>query len=733
MSHAAVHRRPLALILSGLGLLSLHGLPSPARAQQTAVLPTVVITGSSRPERSLPRQRHTESDTARLLAEQPGVTLYEAGGVSGLPALHGLADDRIRVQVDGMDLMASCPNHMNSPLSYIDASQVGRVRVYAGITPVSEGGDSIAGTIRVDSAAPVFAEEGQPDLSDGRIAGFARSNGHARGLNLRARWASATVALTAGSALSQSENYRAGSDFKPAGPAAPGRSWLDGQEVGSTAYKVRNDDLGLALRLHPDHLIQLQLGRQSTPYELYPNQRMDMTGNDSTQLNLSYAGQYDWGELKARGWQHRVIHHMDMGENRADYGTGMPMDTRSLTRGSSLQGSVELDEAQTLRLGAEAQTYWLYDSWPGVGTGMMAPWTFWNIDEGTRDRVGLYGEWERRWGSETSVQFGLRNDRVTANAAAVQGYNSGAIWADDAAAFNALDRHHTDSHWDLTLLATYRASPTLAWEGGMARKTRSPSLYERYPWSTQPMAALMNNFVGDGNGYIGTPDLRPETAHTISLSADWHDEHKSVWNLRLTGYRTEVSDFIDAVRCDSAMCGGATNLNTRTGFVLLRYANQSAQLSGLDLSGRRVLVNAGEWGRFSMDGQASVIHAVNTTTGDHLYHQMPPNLKLALTQSLGRWTHTAEGRAVAAKTAVSEVRNEVPTPGYALMAWRSSFDATDLHLELGIDNLFNRAYALPLGGAYAGQGASMSTTSLPWGVTVPGRGRSFDVALSYRF
>ena len=38
-------------------------------------------------------------------------------------------------------------------------------------------------------------------------------------------------------------------------------------------------------------------------------------------------------------------------------------------------------------------------------------------------------------------------------------------------------------------------------------------------WS---MAALMNNFVGDGNGYLGDPALKPETAHTLSASFDWH-------------------------------------------------------------------------------------------------------------------------------------------------------------------------------------------------------------------
>ena len=47
-----------------------------------------------------------------------------------------------------MDLISHCGNHMNPPLSYIDPSSVASVKVHAGITPVSIGGDSIAGTIR---------------------------------------------------------------------------------------------------------------------------------------------------------------------------------------------------------------------------------------------------------------------------------------------------------------------------------------------------------------------------------------------------------------------------------------------------------------------------------------------------------------------------------------------------------------------------------------------------------
>lgn len=96
--------------------------------------------------------RARTSDTASLLANIPGVSLYGNGGVSSLPAIHGMADDQVRVKVDGMDLISACANHMNPALSYMDPSNVGAIDVFAGITPVSMGGDSIGGTISVQFA-----------------------------------------------------------------------------------------------------------------------------------------------------------------------------------------------------------------------------------------------------------------------------------------------------------------------------------------------------------------------------------------------------------------------------------------------------------------------------------------------------------------------------------------------------------------------------------------------------
>lgn len=116
---------------------------------------------------------------------------------------------------------------------------------------------------------------------------------------------------------------------------------------------------------------------------------------------------------------------------------------------------------------------------------------------------------------------------------------------------------------------------------------------------------------------------------------------------------------------------------------------------------------------------------------------MPLNARLSVTQRQGPWTNLAEVHLVDAKTDVSDIRNEVETPGYALLNLRSSYAWKTVRLDVGIENVFDKLYYYPLGGAYVGQGTTMppmtTAGSPPWGVPVPGMGRSIYTALNVKF
>lgn len=726
------------------------GLIAPLLAQAQASstpndgvqLETVTVKGERRAEpspsvssvkgRDVAEQRSRVSDTARMLDDVNGVSVYGAGGISGLPAIHGLADDRLRVQVDGMDLMPACPNHMNSPLSYISPTEVGAIKVWAGITPVSVGGDSLGGTIQVESAPPVFADADEGYVVAGRMGAFYRSNGHVHGSEVSATWATEALSLSYRGNESKADNYVAGHGFKPQASGSEMGEPIPSSVVGSTAYRPINQNLALAWRLD-NHLLQVDWWSQHVAFEGYPNQRMDMTDNQNASVNLRYRGVFDWGTLDVRGFTQHTHHQMDMGPDRYSYGTGMPMLTKADTHGGSAKVGWSLSDQDVLRAGAEVQLHTLYDWWPPVG-GTMGPRAFWNVDYGRRDKGDGFVEWERYVDDRWTTIVGARYTLVNADAAAVQGYdNSLGMWGTDAARFNARGEHrHVDHNWDLTALARYTPSVASSLEFGFARKTRSPSLYQRYPWSTNAMAALMNNYVGDGNGYVGNEDLRPEVAHTLSVALEQREEADDRWGLKASTYLTQIDGYIDARRCNFGQCG-ADNVSKTQGFVLLQYVNQSAHLMGVDLSGDLALLRSSTWGRITGVAKLGWIKGENTTTSDGLYNIMPLNGKVGLKQRLGKWSHELEWVVVDTKRRVSDVRNEIRTPGYALANWRGSYEWPKARIDLGIENLFNRFYALPLGGAYVGQGSSMSTGTIPWGVQVPGMGRSLNVAVNLKY
>src|SRR5580692_4920443 len=99
---AARDRRVSTALLLVLGC-------APGWAQASTETPEILVVGGAE---VLAAAQISSSDTASLLS---GVDSAQAGGVSGLPMIHGLGDDRIRILVNGLPVAAACPMHMNPP------------------------------------------------------------------------------------------------------------------------------------------------------------------------------------------------------------------------------------------------------------------------------------------------------------------------------------------------------------------------------------------------------------------------------------------------------------------------------------------------------------------------------------------------------------------------------------------------------------------------------------------
>lgn len=723
--------RTIALSMSPLALAFATVFSSQAATtqpqQKVHRLPAIEVKASALDQAAFSRTisgkgQFASDDTAKLLEETPGVSFYTGGGVSSLPVMNGLADDRLKISVDGMTITSACPNHMNPALSYIAPVALSQIQVYAGVVPVSQGGDSIGGTIQVVSAAPEFAKAGADVKTDGNLTTYYRGNGDVKGLNARASMASENFHLSYVGNTVDAGNYQDG----------------DGKVVGASRYKVRNNAIKLAAKQDAD-LFSLDIGWQDIPLQGFPNQAMDMTYNKSLSLNAAYGGDFNWGLLEARAYRQSVRHKMDI---LPEKGGQMPMDTDAADLGYSVIATTSLAATNTLRLGHEFHRYSLDDWWPALENSFMGPHDFWNIRDGKRQRFALFSELDQQVNAKLFTQLGARLEQVRMNTGAVAGYHSAAdgsyggmmgstpyedsTYQTDAAAFNALDHHRDDLNLDLTASARYSQSASQTYELGLSRKTRSPNLHERYTWSNEAMmAGLMNNWFGDLNSYVGNIDLKPEVAYSLRLSADWHDTTGTDWQLKVAPFYTQVEDYINVTANTNL---NPYNMSMLVGRQSLRFINEDATLYGVDIDSHKVLGQlAGVW---RIRANLAYVRA-KADGGDNLYNIMPLNARIALDHVYGGWSSKLEAVLVKQKDKVSTLRAEQSTAGYALINFRTSLDLTSsIRLDAGIDNLLDRSYRLPLGGLeYAS--ADMMMGIAP--TTMRGAGRSVNVGLSIDF
>ncbi|MBM9401903.1 TonB-dependent receptor plug domain-containing protein [Gluconacetobacter azotocaptans] len=685
---------------------------APARAQDPvtrAIAPAIdaadqeVITVNG-----LRRTLTTGHDTTGLFRHSLGFSTYSAGGVSALPVLNGMADDRVATFVDGMRIASACPNHMNPAMSYIDPDAVSTAVAIAGITSVSQGGDSTGGTIEVDRKDPIFARNSKI-LVTGHARGDYRSNGGGSGASGSVTVANDWLSLRYTGSYSHADDYHAGGG---------------GQRVLSTNYLSFNHAVTLGVR-RANHQLALTFGQQDIPYEGFANQYMDMTNNRSTFVNGKYTGDFNWGTLEARGFWQRVDHAMNMLSDKGGHSptTGMPMNTDTRTAAYSIKATIPLGPRHTLGLGSSFDHNGVNDWWPPLqGSMMMGPGTFHNINDGHRDRLGHYVEWKAQWLPRFSTELGLRSDLVMMNTGPVAPYSwTGMMSMSDAMAarrFNAASRGRTDTNFDVTALLHWHPLDSLMIDGGYARKTRSPNLYERYAWGMGNMATTMIGWFGDGNGYVGNLNLTPEVANTASTTITWHDPVDNAWQVKVQPYYTYTHNYINVVRI-GALASGLSKL---------QFANHNAQSYGINSSAFVRLWKSDAFGTGELHANLNWVRGQDLVTHSGLYHQMPANGAISLHETWRNWTGHVEVTLVKAKSTVDWLRNEPRTPGYALLGLGGTYRWRNLTLDASIENVTNQKYDLPLGGLSLGDYRATGLLG-----PLPGLGRSFNLSLSAAF
>ncbi|ETJ46124.1 TonB-dependent receptor [Pseudoalteromonas agarivorans] len=695
---------PLALLLTGL--------LSPAVFAGDNTLEIIEVHGQV-------HNKHLSLGSSEAMLSNFGVDFSAAGGVSNLPILNGVMGDRVKVLVDGAEVTAACANQMNPPLSYVSANQVTAYNVVAGVSPVSAGGDNIAGVISVNSISPQYSESSELAWHSGYVSAKYSSVDSGRKLGVGARLASDTVSLNYQGSFSDANSYKDGK----------------GNVVLDTLYRAQNHSLTGAIRDDKQQVV-IKLTHQKIPYQGFANQYMDMTDNTSYGAIAQYKRSFENSELQGQVNWHSVKHEMGFFSKEK---TGMmPMKTDAKDISTQLKWRLTLDQNSSLLLGQEYYNYRIDDWWPAIeGSTMMGPNDYININNGKRERIALFAEYESQINNKLWLNTGIRVERVNTQVDEVQAYNDGMMntgsmsamtTANNALAannFNNADRDKTDTLVDINVLANYQISLYDELQLGLARKNRAPNLYERYSWGVSNMASTMIGWYGDANGYIGNPNLKAETAHTISATYS-KTAKNDAWRVSANVWYTDITDYIDVDIVRSFNSYGLAN-TTRN---ILSFTNVDATLYGAKLDISKALYQSTQFGEWVLTANITSTRGKRRDTNQALYQIKPLHTALSLSQQIGIFENALLWQWVDTKSRVDVNRLENQTVSYSLVniSSKASFDALTLGIE--VVNLFDTFYQLPLGGvsiAALKQGSSTGFTQLA------GQGRSFNISASYAF
>jgi iron complex outermembrane receptor protein len=674
---------------------------SPALADNAAPADTIVV--------SAPRITRLQSlvdveddqqsspDGAGFIARQPGAALIDNGALSGQVQLRGLFGARILLRINGQNFATGGPNAMDPPLHYAPMVLIDRVEIARGVSPVRDGpglGGGVNAVLKQvqfgtgDSLSPQVDVTGQyrsvdNSVAAGGIAGLASKDLR---LGLIASW-------------------EHGDDTR-----------FPGGRIAGTSFRRGVYGVHAGVRTGPGTL-SLEYRRQETGQSGNPPFAMDIIYFHTDFARLGFEGDVGDGVQIATHADYTAVRHR-MNNFTLRAAPELAMQRQTDTYANTLGADVALrfgSEKRHLRIGADLQQV---DNGYVINNPAMPAFFVHALDNGQSERIAAFAEW-RTGAGPVEAELGVRVDRHRASVAAPRfGPGVPVGPANLARAFGNGPRDWQGTTVDAALRLWAEAgafTPRLT----LARKTRVPSLIERFSW----LPTEASGGLADGNIYVGDARLKPETAWIAELGFDWQSASDYA---RPVIYYRRVDDFMQGVPFDATPAVVDTPVemvSAANGDASpLRFANVDAEIWGADIAfGTRIA------GPLRLDGIASYVRGRRRDVPDNLYRIAPANGRLALAWDATDWMIAVEVQGFAAQNRIATTNSEVNSRGYVLASLLGNWQVADgLRLDFGMENLFNRQYLEHLAGYNR-----IRLSDVPVGARLSGPGRSAFIRLRW--
>ena len=459
-----------ASLLAGCPLLA----TSPALAEhattpqsrEDALTDTIIVTARrnntiASDAVAAPRQIALPADAAAIAARVAGGDIFGNGAVSGQLSYRGLAGERVLGRVNGQRFASGGPNAMDPPLHYAPSILIERINIARGVAPVAEG-PSLGGAINAELVQAQFTESTSL-APQARMASQYRSVDDSYAVGGLAALANDSWRVGLIASREQGEDYR-----------FPG-----GRAVG-TLFERNLYGVHAGYRTSAGELF-VEYRRSETEPSGNPPFALDMVYFNTDFVQGGFRGQIaeDVGLTLRLG--HVAVRHL-MDNQTLRQPAAAPMQARAtFADADTMTAAAALRVGQSrayIEVGADGE---ITDRFVTI-TNPTNPAFFIESQPNVRaKRFGAYLQWR---GGMGAVQFELggRIDRTEQSAGVPQLGSAVPMGPRGlAAAFIASGRSAFDTTFDGVARLWIEAgalTPRLT----LARKTRVPSVLERFAW-----------------------------------------------------------------------------------------------------------------------------------------------------------------------------------------------------------------------------------------------------------
>lgn len=257
--------------------------------------------------------KKTLGSVEEQMLQAPQIDFIRRGSYAWEPLLNGFSSERTALTIDGMAIHAACTDKMDPVTSYVEISNLSNISIGTG-NQTSAGIQSIAGSVNLNTASPLFADSIQ--YKNQLFAGLESGNwqkivGYTNQFSSQKWFTKASLFWRDG------ENYTAGKRTP----------------ISYSSFSKLNTSLNTAYRINSREIIELKSIFDYAYNVGYPALTMDVKKAQAIILSIDYSKEIDqnW-KLVSKIYFNKITHIMD-DSKRPDVPIRMDMPGWSTTAG----------------------------------------------------------------------------------------------------------------------------------------------------------------------------------------------------------------------------------------------------------------------------------------------------------------------------------------------------------------------------------------------------------------